>query len=82
MPQDGAYTLAEAPATIVIECPVCGRRGIYSRDRLIARHGGDLSLPALKDLIVKPRCSKARDITHFGGCQARFGKETIKGLLV
>lgn len=77
MPKNGAYTLAEAPPVIEIECRACARLGRYNRDRQIAKYGPDFSLPAFKAAMVGPRCSRARNTT-FGACSARFSESTIR----
>lgn len=71
MPSNGAYTLSEGPARIIIHCDTCGRHGEYSRDRAIARLG-DIALPTFLWGTVAAVCARKRDITTFGGCGAGF----------
>jgi hypothetical protein len=75
----GPILLSHAPPVLVIECKACQRRGVYDRDRAIAKHG-DIPLPEFKNRIVHPMCAKARDNTHFGGCRSVYSAETVAAL--
>jgi hypothetical protein len=46
------------------------RRGCYTVERLIAEHGADAKLPDL--LVTLADCEKARSISIFDRCRARY----------
>ena len=48
----GALQLREYPAeTVRLSCQKCGRAGQYKKRNLIARYGGDIRLPDLRETI-------------------------------
>lgn len=48
-----APTLAQWPHELVrVRCDKCQRAGQYRRDRLVALHGGDLTMPDLRRKIA------------------------------
>lgn len=52
MPQ-GSYTLAQYPLDQVdVACETCGRKGRLSKARLMAKHGGEITLPDLREKIA------------------------------
>lgn len=74
MPVNGAYTLGEVRANrVVIECSTCDRRGEFSTQRLIEKHGADIGLPALKSILVTCEHQK---LNENAPCQAHYSKET------
>ena len=71
MPRDGALILSDIrEPTLTIGCERCGRRGRYNVQRLVAAHGADAKLPAL--LAILANCDKARSVSVYDRCQARF----------
>lgn len=73
MPRSGALVLSDAPETVHIVCDVCSRRGRYSRDKLIATYGADISLPDLLHTIAKAAgCIRVNDTAHLHYCRAHF----------
>jgi hypothetical protein len=58
VPRDGALTLGEYPGNMVrLVCHKCGRRGRYSKARLIAQHGAGIRLPVLRHILA--RCQRS-----------------------
>ena len=75
----GSYTLSDVKAErVVLECAQCNRRGSYSTERLIQQHGPDITLPDLKNMLVKCRTSEAAGLE---GCKARYSDETVRSWL-
>jgi hypothetical protein len=60
MSKNGAYTLADIPAsirTVHISCKRCTRRGRYAVSRLIERFGAHASIPAVvAELAAAAQC--------------------------
>lgn len=76
MPVNDAYTLGEVRAArIVIECEKCDRRGEWSTQRLIEKHGADMGMPGLKSLLVSCR---EKALNENAPCQAKYSPETRK----
>jgi hypothetical protein len=72
LPRD-AITLADVRETTVeILCEPCGRRGRYSVERLIAKHGADIRLPDL--LAALANCEKTRSFSIYDRCKVRFAR--------
>lgn len=67
--------ISDGPSQLVIMCSRCGRRGVYSRDRAIAKLG-DMPLPDFLRRVVDEVCARNRDVTNFGGCMARYAPES------
>jgi hypothetical protein len=69
MPRD-AFTLSDVrETTLTIVCEPCGRRGRYSVERLMAKHG-DAKLLYLIDDIAD--CPKAKSANMRDRCKARY----------
>jgi hypothetical protein len=69
MPKD-AFTLSDVrEPTLTIVCQPCGRRGRYSVERLIAKHGDAKILYLLAEII---NCPKARSANIYDRCEARY----------
>lgn len=76
MPINDAYTLGEVRAArVVIECEQCDRRGEWSTQRLIEKHGADMGLPALKTILAT--CAHQK-VNENAPCQAHYSGETRK----
>jgi hypothetical protein len=74
MPVNDAYTLGEVRAEwIEIDCEKCNRRGEWSTQRLIQKHGPDMGLPGLKNILVS--CQE-KAISENAPCQAKYSQET------
>lgn len=74
MPRNDAYTLGEVRASrVVIECERCDRRGEWSTQRLIEKHGADMGLPGLKSMLVSCQHQKFNENAP---CQAHYSQET------
>lgn len=74
MPTNGAYTLGEVRAArVTIECEKCSRRGEWSTQRLIEKHGADMGLPGLKNILVS--CQE-KALNENAPCQAKYSQET------
>jgi hypothetical protein len=71
MPRSGAVTLSDLrEPRLTLACQPCGRRGVYSVERLYDRHG-DAQLPGLLDLLSAD-CPKRTANKISDRCQARF----------
>jgi hypothetical protein len=54
---NGSLQLHEYPGEMVrLSCEKCGRNGQYRKQNLIARYGGDIRLPDLREQIAQ--CSR------------------------
>lgn len=72
----GAYSLSNVHAPkLGIICDRCNRRGSYSVEALIAKHG-DIVLPALLRIIAaEGKCPNIN--SQMDGCKAKFSPESI-----
>jgi hypothetical protein len=55
--------------TLTIVCEPCGRRGRYSVERLVAKHGNAKILYLLAELT---NCPKAQSANIYDCCKARY----------
>jgi hypothetical protein len=70
----GAVTLSDiSELTVEIVCELCGRRGRYNVERLIASHGDEAKLPDL--LATFANCEKARSVSIHHRCKARYARD-------
>ena len=70
MPRDGSLTLSEVHGpTLAIVCEVCGRRGRYNVERLIAAHS-DAKLTDL--LTTLADCDRARSFSIYDRWKAVY----------
>jgi len=71
------YTLADVRAPkLSIRCEACKREGRYTVAKLAQEYGMDITLPNLKDALVKAaKCFRAGSMTE--PCQARYTPESI-----
>jgi hypothetical protein len=71
MPRSGATTLSDVvDTTLTLACPPCGRKGVYSVARLMAKHG-DAKIPDLRRFLSAD-CSKHKLGATANQCQALF----------
>ena len=69
MPKD-ALTLSNVrQATLTIVCELCGRRGRYKVERLVAKHG-DAKILYLLDTLTS--CPKTQSANIYDRCKARY----------
>ena len=70
MPRDGALTLSDVRSpTLAIVCEPCARRGRYSVERLVAKHGDAKILYLLAELT---NCPKVQSTNIYDRCKARY----------
>ncbi len=68
---DGGVPISQHPGEQVIyACTPCGRRGVYSKAKLIAEHG-DIGLPRLAS-ILSAACDGRFDSPQMKLCKAYF----------
>jgi hypothetical protein len=69
MPKD-AFTLSDVrDPTLTIVCELCGRRGRYNVQRLMAKHGDEKILYLLSTLT---NCPKTESADIYDRCKARY----------
>lgn len=69
-----AYILGDVRAArVVLECDLCSRRGEWSTQRLIDKHGRDITMPDLKAELVT--CTELR-VNPLSPCRATYSAET------
>jgi hypothetical protein len=70
MPRDGALTLSDVRhPTLTIVCEPNGRRGWYSVERLMAKHGDAKLLYLIADMAD---CPKAQSTNIYDRCKVRY----------
>jgi hypothetical protein len=71
------YRLRDEPREVIlVACTKCDWKAAYSRDELIALHGGDCAMPDLLDQLVAPGCTRLG--SNWDRCGAHF-VEPIEG---
>jgi hypothetical protein len=71
MPRSGAVTLSDLrEPRLTLACEPCGRRGVYSVERLYDKHG-DAHLPDLLNLL-SAACPKRMANSMTDRCKAMF----------
>jgi hypothetical protein len=53
-------------------CEPCARRGRYNVERLIAKHGPDMTLPELR--LILANCPKAQAFSIYDRCKVRYAR--------